>query len=80
MNSELAARGLRVLALAMKEDGATEDADLQGLAWVAFVGLSDRRPGVQETIEVVLARRDGQLMMPWVTSGSTRRGVVESWG
>ena len=52
-NRELAARGLRVLALAMKEDASGGDADLQGLTWVAFVGLSDPpAPGVRETIEV----------------------------
>ena len=52
-NRELAARGLRVLALAMKEDARGGDADLQGLTWVAFVGLSDPpAAGVRETIEV----------------------------
>jgi Ca2+-transporting ATPase len=52
-NRDLAARGLRVLALAMKEGAGGDDADLQGLTWVAFVGLSDPpAPGVKETIEV----------------------------
>ena len=52
-NRELAARGLRVLALAMKEDARGGDADLQGLTWVAFVGLSDPpAAGVRETIDV----------------------------
>jgi Ca2+-transporting ATPase len=53
INRELAARGLRVLALAMKEDASGTEADLKGLTWVAFVGLSDPpAPGVRETIEV----------------------------
>jgi Ca2+-transporting ATPase len=52
-NRELAARGLRVLALAMKEDAGGTESDLQGLTWVAFVGLSDPpAPGVRETIDV----------------------------
>lgn len=52
-NRGLAARGLRVLALAMKEDASGGEADLQGLTWVAFAGLSDPpAPGVRETIEV----------------------------
>ena len=52
-NRELAARGLRVLALAMKEDATGGEADLQALTWVAFVGLSDPpAPGVRETIDV----------------------------
>ena len=52
-NRELAARGLRVLALAMREDASGGEADLQALTWVAFVGLSDPpAPGVRETIDV----------------------------
>jgi Ca2+-transporting ATPase len=52
-NRELAAQGLRVLALAMKEDAGGTEADLHGLTWVAFVGLSDPpAPGVRETIDV----------------------------
>ncbi len=50
-NRELAARGLRVLALAMKEGASGGEADLAGLTWVALVGLSDPpAPGVRETI------------------------------
>jgi Ca2+-transporting ATPase len=37
----------------MKEDASGTEADLKGLTWVAFVGLSDPpAPGVRETIEV----------------------------
>jgi Ca2+-transporting ATPase len=52
-NRELAARGLRVLALAMKERAGLGDGDIQGLTWVAFVGLSDPPAAdVKETIEI----------------------------
>lgn len=51
VNHGLAARGLRVLALALKEDVTGGEADLAGLTWVAFAGLSDPpAPGVPETI------------------------------
>jgi P-type Ca2+ transporter type 2C len=51
-NRELAGRGLRVLAIAMKEGvGAAEESELHGLTWVGFVGLTDPpAPGVKETI------------------------------
>ena len=46
----LADRGLRVLALAMRENDHA-DSGLSGLTWVAFVGLSDPpAAGVPETI------------------------------
>ena len=50
-NDELAARGLRVLALAAGEvEAATEEA-LRGLVFVGFVGIVDPpAPGVKETI------------------------------
>jgi Ca2+-transporting ATPase len=51
LNRDLAARGLRVLGLAMKEVGGTAEADLQGLTWVGFVGMIDPpAPGVRETV------------------------------
>jgi Ca2+-transporting ATPase len=51
LNRELAGRGHRVLAVAMKQtDGITEE-DLRGLTWVGYLGLSDPpAPGVQATI------------------------------
>ncbi len=50
-NSRLAARGLRVLALAQKQVSSADEAALGGLTWVALVGLSDPpAPGVRETI------------------------------
>ena len=52
LNRELAGRGLRVLALAVKNRvrAAAED-ELYDLTWVAFVGLTDPpAPGVKETI------------------------------
>ena len=51
VNRALAARGLRVLALAMREAASGGEEDLRGLTWVAFAGLSDPpAPGVRETI------------------------------
>ena len=53
LNRELAGRGLRVLALAMREVSRAEAAELRGLTWVGFVGLSDPpAPGVAGTIQV----------------------------
>jgi Ca2+-transporting ATPase len=50
-NRGLAARGLRVLALAMREEAAGVEADLSFLTFVAFVGLSDPpAPGVRQTV------------------------------
>ena len=52
-NRDLAARGLRVLALALKENASGGETDLAGLTWVGFAGLSDPpAPGVPETIRV----------------------------
>ncbi len=51
LNGELAGRGLRVLALAMKRVDAVSEAELCGLTWVGFVGISDPpAPGVLDTI------------------------------
>lgn len=51
LNSQLAARGLRVLALAQKDVPTPDENALDGLTWVALVGLSDPpAPGVRETI------------------------------
>jgi len=50
-NRALAARGLRVLALAMAPVSQQDESALAGLTFVAFVGLSDPpAPGVRETI------------------------------
>jgi Ca2+-transporting ATPase len=51
LNSELAGRGLRVLALATGEVDAVGVAELRGLTWIGLVGLSDPpAPGVPEAI------------------------------
>ena len=52
VNRELAGRGLRVLALAVKDRvGAAAEDEMYELTWVAFVGLTDPpAPGVKETI------------------------------
>ncbi len=50
-NRVMAARGLRVLALATAPVDATDRTSLAGLTFVGFVGLSDPpAPGVKETI------------------------------
>ena len=52
LNEGLAARGLRVLALASGTVAATTDNALRGLTWVGLAGLSDPpAPGVTETIQ-----------------------------
>ena len=51
LNSELATRGLRVLALAQKTVASADESALAGLTWVALVGLNDPpATGVRETI------------------------------
>jgi Ca2+-transporting ATPase len=51
LNGELAARGLRVLALAQKNVSSADKGALTGLTWVALVGLNDPpATGVRETI------------------------------
>jgi Ca2+-transporting ATPase len=51
LNSELAGRGLRVLALAQKNIASADDRAIGGLTWVALVGLNDPpAKGVRETI------------------------------
>ena len=51
LNQALAARGLRVLALAIGPAPAPAESELAELAWIGFVGLADPpAPGVRETI------------------------------
>ena len=51
LNGQLAARGLRVLALAERTVPSADESALAGLTWVALVGLNDPpAPGVRETI------------------------------
>jgi P-type Ca2+ transporter type 2C len=51
LNGDLAARGLRVLALAQKTVSRADEGALAGLTWVALVGLNDPpAPGVRDTI------------------------------
>jgi P-type Ca2+ transporter type 2C len=53
VNGELAARGLRVLALAIKDVHAVGESELRDLTWVGFVGITDPpAPGVADTIRV----------------------------
>jgi Ca2+-transporting ATPase len=79
-NRELAARGLRVLALAMKEPAEGNDADLQGLTWVAFVGLSDPpAPQVRETV-AVFARAGIRTVMITGDQQRTAESVARELG
>ncbi|HEX7336328.1 MAG TPA: HAD-IC family P-type ATPase, partial [Gemmatimonadales bacterium] len=51
LNSELAGRGLRVLALALKHIAHHGNREIQDLTWVGFTGMTDPpAPGVKETI------------------------------
>ena len=51
VNRELAAGGLRVLALATGETASTAESALRDLTWVAYVGMIDPpAPGVRDTI------------------------------
>jgi len=51
LNGDLAARGLRVLAVALAEVPAAAESELKGLTWIGFVGLSDPpAAGVADTI------------------------------
>jgi Ca2+-transporting ATPase len=51
LNSELAGRGLRVLALAQKHAPHPGEEEVQNLTWAGFVGMTDPpAPGVKETI------------------------------
>jgi P-type Ca2+ transporter type 2C len=51
LNRELAGRGLRVLALGLKEVGTVAESELHGLTLVGFVGMTDPpAPGVKDTI------------------------------
>lgn len=50
-NQAMAARGLRVLALAVGEPGNVDEARLRALTFVAFVGMADPpAPGVREAL------------------------------
>jgi Ca2+-transporting ATPase len=64
LNRELAGRGLRVLALALKDVGGVHEDELDGLTWVGFVGMSDPvAPGVKDTISAFHAARIRVVML-----------------
>jgi Ca2+-transporting ATPase len=53
LNSELAGKGLRVLALAQRHSPRPGGDELQDLTWVGFVGMTDPpAAGVKETISI----------------------------
>jgi len=65
LNSELAARGLRVLALAIKDVDAVGEAELPGLTWVGLVGISD--PPAQGVPETIRSFRDAGIRTVMLT-------------
>jgi P-type Ca2+ transporter type 2C len=74
MNHELAGRGLRVLALALKESSGTDEADLAGLTWLGLVGMTDPPAhGVGETIQ---AFRDAGIRTVMITGDQQLTGVT----
>jgi P-type Ca2+ transporter type 2C len=53
LNHDLAARGLRVLAVAVGDVVAPVEAEVRGLTWIGFIGLTDPpAAGVGETIRI----------------------------
>jgi Ca2+-transporting ATPase len=65
LNCDLAARGLRVLAVALAEVAAAAESEIKGLAWVGFVGLSD--PPAAGVAETISAFRDAGIRTVMVT-------------
>jgi Ca2+-transporting ATPase len=76
LNGELAERGLRVLAVAVKDVDAVGEPALHGLTWVGFLGISDPpAPGVADTIR---AFRDAGIRTVMLTGD--QRLTAESVG
>ncbi len=64
-NRDLAARGLRVLALATGEVAGVESDDLSGLTWVGLAGLSD--PPAAGVVETIRAFRQAGVRTVMIT-------------
>jgi Ca2+-transporting ATPase len=64
-NRELAARGLRVLALATGEVAEADDDDLSRLTWVGLAGLSD--PPAAGVVETIRAFRQAGIRTVMIT-------------
>lgn len=64
-NRELAARGLRVIALAMKHAEDVTPGDLSGLTWVGFAGLKD--PPAPQVAETIRAFRNAGIRTVMIT-------------
>jgi Ca2+-transporting ATPase len=65
VNRDLAARGLRVLALATGQVEAAEEPGLTNLTWVGFAGLSD--PPAEGVPETIRAFRDAGIRTVMIT-------------
>ena len=65
LNRDLAARGLRVLAVALAEVPAAAESELKGLTWIGFVGLSD--PPAAGVAETISAFRDAGIRTVMLT-------------
>jgi P-type Ca2+ transporter type 2C len=74
INRELAARGLRVLALATGAVEGIGEVNVRGLTWVGYAGLADPpAPGVRETIA---SFREAGIRTVMVTGDQKLTGVT----
>jgi Ca2+-transporting ATPase len=73
-NRELAARGLRVLALALKETMSTADSEVVGLTWIGLVGLAD--PPAHGVADTIRAFRDAGIRTVMITGDQQLTGVT----
>ncbi|MCI1193839.1 cation-transporting P-type ATPase [Calidifontimicrobium sp. SYSU G02091] len=80
LNERMAARGERVLALAVREQASTRYGETGGLTWLGLVGLADRlRPGLPQ----MMARLRAAGIRPLMITGDqlgTARAVAERVG
>jgi Ca2+-transporting ATPase len=73
-NRDLAARGLRVLALALKETDGTAESELAGLTWIGLVGLAD--PPAHGVADTIRAFREAGVRTVMITGDQQLTGVA----
>jgi Ca2+-transporting ATPase len=79
LNDMLAARGERVLALAIKRQAGSALAETGGLTWLGLVGLSDPlRPGIAESIARFRSAGIRPLMLTGDQLGTARAVASEA--